>query len=172
MEFKEYYDKLIEGINHSTGILIPYDNYPTIKPDTLYKKVCDGLLWLRDYLDVEEAKKYHLLKSLIEIKRQRQGVELRVMTHLVDGVYREADLVPVKHETTAWIDTTKNWQTSLKSLLKQPDLTMPLQIVSQLDLSAEEIAEAKQILLSHGVPAAEMWVESSNIRFFHPSIEE
>lgn len=172
IEFKPYFDKLIENIRHSSGLLIPYEKYPSNKPDTLYKKVCDALLWLRDYLEKEEAKKYWLLKELIDIRKHRKGIELRVMSHLLVDEVTEQQLTgstaDVDKDT---IDTTPNWIKTLKFLIRNPNREEPLQVIRDIELSQEDKAEAKRLLVESGVPTDEMWIETTQMRWFAPGEE-
>ena len=76
---RPYYHKVLST---RKSLFIPLDEFPRNRIDTLYKKVTDGLLWLREKLPEDEAMKYDALFSRTQIIKQHQpkpGIWIRLI---------------------------------------------------------------------------------------------
>ena len=75
---RPYYIKAIEDVK---SVFVPRSDFPSNKIGTLYKKVADGLLYLRDKLPEEDAEKYDHLRqhSVIQVDAERDGVWIKLL---------------------------------------------------------------------------------------------
>lgn len=80
--FKPYYDL---AISQQKDLLIKLEWFPNNNITTLYKKVCDGLLFIRNRLqDETKALEYHILRAQVEMMRVATP-EPGILMHFTTG---------------------------------------------------------------------------------------
>jgi len=182
MKFQAYFDL---SIRDKKPVLIPARPY-NVKLDTLYKKVCDGLLWLVQNMQQGAAQQaYALLKSQSQFTRvegHAGGVKITWDVHeeilSPESIKAVTGVAPVGILQSA---TTQEQMSDAVADIKQVGLTdrirTHLESTSDtgifneqgLNLSPEKVRDIARLLTDAGVPPALAVIEPTQVRFFKPS---
>lgn len=65
-------------LKNQTDCLIPYSAFPMNSPNTVYKKVCDALVWLINWSDLPDERKntFAKLRQALHIEQEEEGIRL------------------------------------------------------------------------------------------------
>jgi len=104
LEFQRFFD---DAIDNMKDVCIPYTEYYTNTPSTLYRKILDGLKWLMENGEEESQKRYRIYRARVKCSfsdNATEGIWLRQFAMSQGNVTK----TNVTHAAT-WKDAFTNW---------------------------------------------------------------
>ena len=134
-----------------------YDNFPGIRPRSLYLKVYQSFLYVVDMLDTEDAK-YLKLHNETEVTKRRDSVQIRFI---------EMDRIPLRADTVDEGITKKDWRNKVDQFVDHGKAGEVL-LIEKISLSDEEVQDLKDSLLQIPDAALLRIITGTRIKLIKP----